>query len=258
MVPTLSFAAIASQTYGNAPFTVSATSASSGAVTYAVASGPATISGSTVTLTGAGTVVLNASQAASGNYATATANTSFTVAAQTFTLTSGSSSGSGSATTTPGGAANYTLMLAPGSGTTFPHAVTFSATGLPTGATATFSPATLPAGSGATSVTLTIQTSNSQTARNEKSNSEGPLASIAFGLLMLPLAGMKSARRRRQIPRLSAMLAVATLSLGAVMSLSGCSNGSPSQAAKSYAMVVTATDATTGTQSSTNLILTVQ
>jgi len=81
--PTLSFAAIPAQTYGAAPFAVSATSASSGDVTYAVTSGPATISGSTVTLTGAGTVVLSASQTATTNYAASTASTSFTVSPAT-------------------------------------------------------------------------------------------------------------------------------------------------------------------------------
>jgi hypothetical protein len=81
IVPILTFAPVPAQTYRNAPFAVSATSASSGAVTYTVVSGPASISGSTVTLTGAGTVALGASQAASGNYAAATANASFTVAA---------------------------------------------------------------------------------------------------------------------------------------------------------------------------------
>ena len=80
--PTLSFAPIPAQTAGGAPFTVSATSASSGAVTYKVVSGPATISGNTVTTTGSGTVVLSATQAASGNYASATASTSFTAGAQ--------------------------------------------------------------------------------------------------------------------------------------------------------------------------------
>jgi large repetitive protein len=77
--PTLSFAVIPTHTFGDAPFAVSATSASSGAVTYSVTSGQATIAGSTVTLTGAGTVVLGASQAANGNYASATATASFTV-----------------------------------------------------------------------------------------------------------------------------------------------------------------------------------
>ncbi len=251
---TLSFATIPAQTYGNAPFTVSATSASSGAVTYTVASGPASITGSTVTLTGVGTVVLNASQAASGNYAPATATVSFTVAAETFTLASSSGS---SATTTAGGTANYTLTLTPGSGTTFPNAITFSATGLPAGATATFSPATLAAGSGATSVTLAIQTS-SQSARNEKPSQGIPVAPLELGLLLLPLAGMKSARKRlRRIPFLFGTLTVAVISLGA---LSGCSgsSASPSPTAKSYTVVVTATDTITKTQSSTNLTLIVQ
>ncbi len=85
-VPTLAFAPIPPETYGNAAFAVSASSASSGAVTYTVASGPATIVGNTVTLTGIGTVVLNASQAAAGNYAAATATTSFNVAAEVPTL----------------------------------------------------------------------------------------------------------------------------------------------------------------------------
>jgi hypothetical protein len=84
--PTLAFTAIAAQTYGVAPFTVSASSASSGAITYSVTSGPATISGSTVTITGVGTVVLGASQTAAGNYTAATASTSFTVSAAPPTL----------------------------------------------------------------------------------------------------------------------------------------------------------------------------
>ena len=77
--PTLQFAAVSTQTYGAAPFAVSATSNSAGAITYSVVSGPATVSGSTVTLTGVGTVTLQASQAAAGNYAVGTAQTSFTV-----------------------------------------------------------------------------------------------------------------------------------------------------------------------------------
>ncbi len=85
-VPTLSFATIPAETYGNAPFTVSASSASSGAITYSVVSGPATISGNIVTITGAGPVVLGASQAASGDYASATATTSFTVTPEVPTL----------------------------------------------------------------------------------------------------------------------------------------------------------------------------
>ena len=62
---TITFAPIASRAYGSAPFAVTASSSagSNYPVTITVQSGPATISGGTVTLTGAGTVVLQASQA---------------------------------------------------------------------------------------------------------------------------------------------------------------------------------------------------
>jgi hypothetical protein len=64
------------------PFAVSATSNSPGSITYSVVSGPATILANTVTLTGvAGTVQLQASQAAGGIYTAGTQNASFTVIA---------------------------------------------------------------------------------------------------------------------------------------------------------------------------------
>ncbi len=77
--PTISFV-VANQTYGVSPFAVLATSNATGAISYTVVSGPATISGSTVTLTGAGSVVLQSTQAASGNFAAGTQNASFTAA----------------------------------------------------------------------------------------------------------------------------------------------------------------------------------
>jgi hypothetical protein len=49
-------------------------------------SGPATVNGSTVTLTGAGTVVLRASQAASGNYELGTQDATFTDAKEAQTI----------------------------------------------------------------------------------------------------------------------------------------------------------------------------
>jgi lysophospholipase L1-like esterase len=79
--PTISFS-VGSHLTTDAPFTVAATSNSSGAFTYAVTSGPATVSGSTITLTGsAGTVVLGASEAAATGYTTGTASASFAVTA---------------------------------------------------------------------------------------------------------------------------------------------------------------------------------
>ncbi len=73
--------AVPSQSYGSASITLAATSNSSGAFSYSVVSGPATINGPTVILTGIGRVVLAASEAAAGNYAAATQSATFTVAA---------------------------------------------------------------------------------------------------------------------------------------------------------------------------------
>jgi RHS repeat-associated protein len=78
-VPMLTFTAIPTKSYGVAPFAVSASSNSPGAITYSVTSGPASISGSTVTITGTGVVVLNASQAAAAGYSAGTTSTSFLV-----------------------------------------------------------------------------------------------------------------------------------------------------------------------------------
>ena len=66
--PGLAIVPIPSVHYSSAPVTVSSTTASSGSILYSVVSGPATVSGNKVTLTGAGTVTLQANQAAAGNY----------------------------------------------------------------------------------------------------------------------------------------------------------------------------------------------
>jgi hypothetical protein len=266
-VPALSFTPIAAQAFGTPAFAVSATSASNGAVIYAVTSGPATIAGNMVTVTGTGTVVLTATQVASVNYTAATATISFSVGLPftltTSTGTTGGSTGT-SASVAPGAPATFNFTLTPGAGGTFPDAITFSVTGLPTGATATFSPATIAAGSAVTPVTLTIQTATT-TARNEESTSGNPLSPVALGFLLLPLLGMKAARERlRQMPRLPALLLAVAVSFGAVLGISGCSGGNATPppattpSAQTYTLVVTATDTTTKVQSAMNLTLTIQ
>jgi hypothetical protein len=63
------FAPIGNVSYGVKPFKVTAPVASSGLpVSLSILSGPATISGNTITITGAGTVTLAADQAGNGNY----------------------------------------------------------------------------------------------------------------------------------------------------------------------------------------------
>lgn len=79
--PTIAFSVPTHHTMDQ-PFAVAATSNSSGAFSYSVVSGPATIAGNTVTLSGAaGTVMLLATEAASSSYAGGTQTASFTVTA---------------------------------------------------------------------------------------------------------------------------------------------------------------------------------
>jgi hypothetical protein len=65
---TISFAPPGEKIFGAPPFTVSATASSGLPVTFSVIDGPATITGSTVTLTGTGLVTLRASQGGDANF----------------------------------------------------------------------------------------------------------------------------------------------------------------------------------------------
>jgi len=65
---TISFGALANKTFGDAPFAIGASASSGLAVNFNIVSGPATVSGSLITITGAGAVVVRASQAGDGNY----------------------------------------------------------------------------------------------------------------------------------------------------------------------------------------------
>ena len=80
----LTFASIPPQTYGSPPFTVSANSASGGAITYSMVAGPAIINSTTglTTLTGAGQVTIEASQAATSSYEGAAAQIVLNIARQ--------------------------------------------------------------------------------------------------------------------------------------------------------------------------------
>ena len=88
--PSLSNFSIASKTFGNDPFELTApTSNSQGSFTYEVTGmgGVATISGSTVTIVGAGETYITASQAANGKYPFVMITTTFTVNQATTQIT---------------------------------------------------------------------------------------------------------------------------------------------------------------------------
>jgi trimeric autotransporter adhesin len=149
----------------------------------------------------------------------------------------------------PGQSATYTLSLSPINGV-FSNAITLSASGLPSGATATFKPASVTPGSAAAATTMTIATTK-QTAMLQELR---PAAPLMLGLL-LPLFGLRRARRKLQ--RYCMLLLFAVLSIGAVTGLSGCSPGGFfGQAPQTYTVTVTGTSGSL--QHSTTVTLTVQ
>jgi hypothetical protein len=163
--------------------------------------------------------------------------------------------GNNNTTILPGTTVAYTIQVTPQVASTFLYTVSFSATGLPAGASATFSPATLQAGGKMTNITMTVVTA--ATALNASPPSPFARLPIALGLL-LPLLGAKAVRRRfRQIPPVLGVALLAMLSLAAVAGLSGCSGAGLFAARKvPYSITVTATEGTL--QRSTKVPLAIQ
>lgn len=69
---TITFPSPGNQTYGVAPITLAATASSGLPVSYSVTSGPATVSSGVLTITGVGSVTVQATQSGSGNWNAAT------------------------------------------------------------------------------------------------------------------------------------------------------------------------------------------
>lgn len=84
--PGLHFLAIANVTYPATPFTITAVSASTGTIEYYLVSGPATVAGNTVTVTGVGTILVGAAQPATANYIVQATTSSLVVSPGTPTL----------------------------------------------------------------------------------------------------------------------------------------------------------------------------
>ena len=88
LAQTISFATATPVTYGVAPITLTATPSSGLTASISLVSGPATLSGSTLTVTGAGNIVLDADQAGDATYAAATTvQTTILVNPATLTIT---------------------------------------------------------------------------------------------------------------------------------------------------------------------------
>ncbi len=206
--------------------------------TVPLTAGTATITTSSLT---AGAInVLNAVYSGDNNFTTSQSSTSVTVASLDFTLVV---SGLANLTVNPGDVATYQVTADPLYGN-YPGPVSFTASGLPSGATVTFSPSTILANGGKQTVTVTVTTP--AVAELVSPSIGRRLAPLTLALLLFPLLGV--GRLRRQGRRLSRLASLVLLLLGCTLAgamMTGC--GSPSgsgfftQAQQNYTINVTAT-----------------
>jgi hypothetical protein len=189
---------------------------------------------STTSLTAGSSNAINAVYSGDNNFTTSTGSTTIGVAALDFAL---AVSGADSATVNPGSDATYQVSVTPLYGN-YPGPVSFTASGLPTGASITFSPSTIAANGGQQTVTLTVQTA--ATAMEVSPSTARKLAPLTLAFLLIPLLGVR--RMRRQGSRLS-RLAFLLLLLGCTLAgtmMTGC-GGVFTQTARNYTITVTAT-----------------
>jgi hypothetical protein len=145
----------------------------------------------------------------------------------------------------PGGSFNVNILAAPTLSAAFPSTVTFSASGLPTGATATFTPPTLPAGSTSNAATLTIRLAN-QIVSNSPASPLGRGLALAMvgGMFLLPF-GRKMRRSAGRAGRFAGLMLLLIVATCATLGLTACGSGGGTvyfgQQVKNYTVTVTAT-----------------
>ncbi|MGA3047448.1 MAG: glycoside hydrolase family 44 protein [Terracidiphilus sp.] len=181
----------------------------------ASSTGTGTISSSTLTVAGAGNLVIDANQAGSASYSAAAQVQRTVVVTAPATPDFAISTNPASLSSTPGGSANLTVAVA-ATGGAFSNAVTLSVSGLPVGATATFAPTSVTPGSSTANSQLTIQTATLTGVATAR-RGEWPLAAPVLSLIGLVFISGK--RRRRWL----ALAILLVASLGGISVLSGCS-----------------------------------
>ena len=168
------------------------------------------------------------------------------------------SGGSTTATVSAGGTAAYHLTIAPSSGSVFPAAITFSATGGPTGSTITITPQTISAGdpaSAGSDVTVTVQVPASSATVH---NSYAWFLAVAFpliGMLALPFRiEHRSGPLRRRL--LMILMLTGLVSTAVILGCGGTHPIGNTRQPVNYTITVTA--ASGSVSHSTALTLTVQ
>lgn len=192
------------------------------------------------------------------NFASVTSST-LTQTEEDFTLSVSMPAGESiTPTVLPGGVLNYVVQVGPSNGNNFPSAMTFSASGLPPGATATFTPSTLAAGSPSTNVNLAIKLAQ-QIVANHPPNPLGRGLALAMvgGMFLLPFGG-KLRRSRGKAGRLVCLLILGLAAVCATLSLTGCGgtrSGYFGQQPRNYTVTLTVTSGALSHSASVNFIL---
>jgi Bacterial Ig-like domain (group 3)/MBG domain (YGX type) len=235
----------------SATFTAQVTSSTSGTPTGSVAVyDNNTYIGAAVLTAGSGTFTTSSLSAGATHTITAlysgdvnfassstTTSTSIAVAPLDFSFTT---SGPTTQTVTPGGTAIYQIVVDPTYGN-FAGTVSFSVTGLPSGATSSFNPSTISPTAGKQAVTLTIQTA-AATAMQTRPSIARKLASLSLCLLLLPLAGTQRRRLTRTFVLL--LLVGGVAATGALTGCGGHSTSSTQPQPQNYNITITASTGT--------------
>ncbi len=225
--------------------------------TVTLATGNAGLSASTLAV---GSHTITAVYSGDANFPAATSSPLTLTIIQVPDFQFGSSGANNHVTVEPGSAGVFTFTLAPQT-SGFANPITFSASGLPPGATVAFSPASITPGTSTSTLTMTVQTA-AVTARNEHLG-KAPI-SIGFALILLPFATLRRMRRRKIV--LPRMLFGVLLLLGlggAATMLTGCGAGTGFfvTTPKDYTITVTASAVSaigTQMQHTSTVVLTVE
>jgi hypothetical protein len=236
---TITFPNPGTLTYGVAPITLAASASSSLPVSYTVISGPATVSGSTLAITGAGSVTVQATQSGGANYAAATpVSVTFTVNEEVEAYTLMAQMPSVSVTAGSSGTETLTLSSSNYSGTVSFATSVVSTDGTAANVTASATPVTLtPGGTGTSTVMIAANTNAANHPRPVPWKSSGTVMFCAV-LLGVPLIF----RRKHMIAVLLCVMAISLAGL-----LTACSGGSNSMkvsaptTARTYVVTVTPT-----------------